>query len=109
MVLYPCLCGFRTESRSALLRHRRSCETWQTRPNPRGIKVYRSKKTQQQGFLDGRLRCDVCGGKTQHHKPSCPFSESEASRAEMVAKAGISPQHWEWVLRVLQRRYQTRG
>jgi hypothetical protein len=103
--MYPCLCGFEPVSKEAWDKHRKNCLSWRLRPDPKGLSDFRRKKAGLEGELSGRILCEVCGRRTDHHSPSCPHSQSERARWAFVERAGIKPQHWEWILRAFAKRY----
>lgn len=119
--LYPCLCGYIPTSMSGMQRHRMVCVEWRNRPDPRALAIHRRAKAFQQGKEEVQSGpCPDCG-RYVDHKSDCPMAlklidpespdgwartDQERCRRDRILKAGIDPEMFEALLRVLARRYQ---
>lgn len=103
--IHPCLCGFTCDTYAPMKRHRRKCEAWLNRPDPRGLTISRRRASRVENALaQNYLPCPACGGRPDHHENECPHSQGEISRREALAKHGIDPVLFSVFLRVLQKR-----
>ena len=105
--IHPCLCGFETDKYSKMKKHREACQQWQNRPNPMRLMIERRKTTKVERPEEVRVEpCLVCGNRQDHHESSCPNSQAEKVRRELVARHRIHPKDWEILLFHLAKRYR---
>lgn len=103
--VYPCLCGHECETYAQMRHHRRKCEAWKTRPNPK--QLARQRRAAHRRRKPPPKRCPVCNGRHDHHQEGCPNSLEERSRRELIERHDIDPDWWECFLEVLAKRYKT--
>lgn len=102
--IYICLCGFRPGSFAQMRHHRRKCEVWKNRPDPKGLA--RKRRSSHRKPPPAKKRCDVCGGRSDHHLEGCPNSLEERARQNLLKRHEIDPEWFELFLEVLAKRYQ---
>lgn len=71
-VTHPCLCGFIHDPQDigGLVAHRRGCEIWRNRPDPKGLFLFRQRMTRQQRKYS-IFRCLYCKGPVDCHYSWC--------------------------------------
>lgn len=104
--VHPCVCGFVCNTKATMKRHRRKCEPWQNRPNPKQMQARRRWKTRRAGLVqDGVEFCSECQRRSDHHVQDCVNSQDNVVRRMALAKHGINPAEFEVLLRLLAKRY----
>jgi len=100
--IHPCLCGHEASTLGRMRHHRRHCEVWKNRPDPKGLARQRRQRRQ----LSVKGPCSLCGKRNDHHAHDCPDSQQNRTRRELLLKYGLNPKVFEAVLRVLAKRYE---
>lgn len=105
--IFTCVCGYIPPSVNQQYKHRKVCQDWRDRPDPRGLRIARWYESFQdyRRSQDRVLHCHICKKQVDHHSPSCPLSLSETARREAVERAGLSPNDFYLFLVALRRRY----
>jgi len=103
VTVHPCLCGFTCDTYPKMRYHRRGCEVWQNRPDPKELARLR-RATHRQPEAKGR--CEHCGRRARRHAEGCPDSLEEKTRRELLKRHGINPRLWAAFLEALRKRYE---
>ena len=107
---HPCLCGFTSATYAQMKRHRRKCQDWQSRPDPRGLTISRRRASKlENAKVRNYMPCPACGGRPDHHEPECPHSQGEAVRREALLKNDINPRVFELICREIEKRMAKGG
>lgn len=103
--VHPCLCGYTCERYPQMRYHRRHCEVWKNRPNPKELARKRQKASKK---APKRRRCPKCK-QLDTHADRCPNSREELARRNLLRRHGIDPVFFELFLRALAERYEDRS
>lgn len=105
--IHPCICGFECEKYSLMKHHREACSQWQNRPNPMRIMIERRRATKIERLDDQASGpCSICLHRQDHHEATCPNSQSERVRRDLVDKHDIPRVPFRAILHQLAKRYR---
>ena len=123
--LHPCICGFMPANFAQSERHRKKCEHWKNRPDPRKLSGYRKSQAKKLSQMEKR-RPGLCDcGRYVDHIPPCPFAlkkglitehrhggrekcDSNLVRVLMVVQNDIDLRWFEKFLTILAKRFEGR-
>jgi len=94
----PCLCGYAAPTVNLAKKHRAFCLAWLARDQA-AIKRERSQASFRKNGHQVHVPCESCGGRPDHRK-GCP----RIPPVDRPVPAGISPEVWMVILRVLERK-----
>ena len=106
--VHPCLCGYVCARYPQMRYHRRKCEVWKNRPDPKELTKQR-RATHRRTERPEPVKCSICNARRGRHKSTCQFSVEERRRQALLERHGIDPVFWEAFLKALTDCYEAEG